>query len=980
MRKTRPALAVLLGMLLLAGAAVNCRAQDARAAKLVLSPADFTDLKGARLVEAEGTPSGQAVLMEKAYGWARSTVKLGEGGRIPPGFYNITVMLGSRDGSIKWAVVQRLPVIREGWYAAFVRGGEPNKFAWRQTRCTFPLHDRKEITLEVASRGDENFYVGEVVLEPTGHLWPKEMMSDQEFFGGLDRDYPGLGAVMAAADAKDYDKACSELVKYLQTHPRKAEGAFSGQFATEALTPTGKPPSEIAELLLDDKMKLVWDPRHQGEYCTCEKHKIEPTVFSFADPYEWHKLYDYPGRRWYGWFLTPNLDNLIAAYQSTGDARFARKAMDLVNRWREVWGPFPKRAVYDCPDEYPNDYYTPASWGKTGTAHNWSRSSGVRHGLVEAIWNVLRTTAACPDITNRERVEALKQCLILARFVQNVYGGQNAPPTTYLWLLQIGDWLPEFPEIRDMSENALYSFLAFMDESFFPDGAYFELCYYRHGRYVEAAQLAQRQGKDISKFLDKFRPRFDFNLWMTNPMGSFPWINDAGGGQVVDQPQPKTPEYASLALKLYPDDPQLKYIASFGAEGEPPQPTSRNFDWCGFMIMRSGWKPDDLHLVFDGCRNTGSHNHADQMNIVVSAYGSTLLCDGGYPNEFSAPERTYYLFHPRSHNLVLVDQMMQTPEAVEPVEGEVMAGWRLWGNTPRNNYWVSTGGYDYAETHYDRAYRKDYEQPAVSVQDARQERRILFLKPQTGTPYWVLYDIVQPKNEEAKEHSLQALFHFTPASSAQVVAEGGAIRNTAENAGLLIMPRSERQWRASIVKGDARPQEKYWQGFISGGYGKPLVPTECGIFEYNGPLPVSVATVLYPYPRDGATEAGCRLITADRDGKGLPTDQALGLEVTLQSGKDTIVASAMPGAMTTCGELCSDARAAVVRRDAKGTIRSILLVEGSSLKSGDRVLVDTGGRKARYLECGVGAAAATQGVTLGAENVAVTGVEWIDKQ
>ncbi len=970
----------LLAVALLAMMVAPCRAQQPETPRLVLSPADFTELKGARLVELAGTPSGQAIAVEESGGWARSTIQFGGEGQLSHGLYNLTVMLGSGDGKLKWAVVQVLPPVREGWFATYVKGAEQGGLAWREATQPLPFLNRDEITVEVASHGAENFYIGQVVLEQTPFFWPDYMMSDEEFFGGLDRDYPDLGPVIAAADAGDYDRACAELVKYLQTHPRKGSGARSGAFASEPVTPTGKEPSEIAELLLEDKMRLTWDPAHQGQYCTSEQHKIEPTVFSFADPHEWHKIYDYPGRRWYGWFINPNLGQLAEAYRSTGEVKFARKAMDLVNRWIKIWGPFPKVANYYIKGGYPNQYYTPASWGQTSTAHSWSRNSGVRHGLIEAVWEVLKTTAACPEISDRERIEAMKLCIIMTRYVQSVFGGQNAPPNTYLWLLQAGDWLPEFTEIREMSENSLYSYLTFMDESFFPDGAYFELCYYRHRLYVAAAQLAQAQGKDVSELLEKFRPRFDFNLWMTKPNGGFPWINDAGGGKQVDPAEPQVPGYAAMALKIYPEDPYLQYLTSFGKQGEKPEPESRNFNWCGFMIMRSGWQPQDLHLVFDGCRNTGSHNHSDQMHIVVSAYGSTLLGDGGYPNEFSAPERAHYLSHTRGHNLMLVDQNIQTVDRVQPIAGEVMAGWRLWGNRPRDNYWLAAEGYDYAETEYDRPYAT-FEEGNWQATDntVRQERRILFLKPDTGTPYWVVYDLVQPKGEPTAaeaEHNLQLLFHFTPTSSGQVVDNATAVRNTAEKAGLLILPRSDKQWQASVVNGDARPEEKYWQGFVSGGYGKPLVPTDCGIFEYNGTVPAGVVSVLYPYPNDGNREATADLLAASRDGTTLTTDQACGLQVALHDGTDIIMAAAAPGTMTSFGEFACDGRIAAIRRNTEGKITSILLVEGTTLKSGDRVLLDTAGRKVRYIECGTGEGIAAAGVTLKVEGLAVTGLEW----
>jgi len=388
--------------------------------------------------------------------------------------------------------------------------------------------------------------------------------------------------------------------------------------------------------------------------------------------------------------------------------------------------------------------------------------------------------------------------------------------------------------------------------------------------------------------------------------------------------------------------------------------------------MRTGWKPDALHLGFAGCRNTGSHNHQDQMNIVLAAYGSTLLGDNGYVGTgFSAPDRLHYINHPRGHNLLKVDDLTQTGDYPK---GQNLVGWRAWGNTPRDNYWLSAAGCDYAETRYDRPYRNYAVTPPDNVSAARQERRILFLKPSTGTPYWVVYDLVQPTRKTGK-HNLQLLFHATPTSSAKVVAEPLAVRITAERAGLLILPHSDKTWAPSIVRGDARPKENYWQGFVSGGYAKPLEPTDCAIFEYNGPLPAAVATVLYPYPKTGPQDVQVRSLPASRSGAPVGTDRAYGLEVTLAEGRDVVLALAEPGTITQFGDFSFDGRVAAIRRDRAGKLTSIAMIDGSLLWLGQKPLVDLGGRKAHYVECGPGRGVKPDGVTV-ADNLPVTDIRW----
>ena len=97
-----------------------------------------------------------------------------------------------------------------------MRAGEPGQWQWREVCQPVPIEDSggkiEQLVLQVRSKGDSNFYVGQVVLERTPPYYPKEMIRDEEFFGGLDGNYPGLKAVVAAADAGDYDRACGELI------------------------------------------------------------------------------------------------------------------------------------------------------------------------------------------------------------------------------------------------------------------------------------------------------------------------------------------------------------------------------------------------------------------------------------------------------------------------------------------------------------------------------------------------------------------------------------------------------------------------------------------------------------------------------------------------------------------------------------------------------------------------------------------------
>jgi heterodisulfide reductase subunit C len=79
---------------------------------------------------------------------------------------------------------------------------------------------------------------------------------------------------------------------------------------------------------------------------------------------------------------------------------------------------------------------------------------------------------------------------------------------------------------------------------------------------------------------------------------------------------------------------------------------------------------------------------------------------------------------------------------------------------------------------------------------------------------------------------------------------------------------------------------------------------------------------------------------------------------------------------TTCNMCMSCCPRGVGITDIMGAVRSIMLVEGSVLRVGDNDLLNTGGRPARYVQCGQEHAVAAQGVTVTAEGLSVTDIDW----
>jgi hypothetical protein len=88
-------------------------------------------------------------------------------------------------------------------------------------------------------------------------------------------------------------------------------------------------------------------------------------------------------------------------------------------------------------------------------------------------------------------------------------------------------------------------------------------------------------------------------------------------------------------------------------------PLSRLFEGLGWVVVRSGWGPDDTLMAFKSGPNW-AHSHADQNNFIFEAYGEPLIVDLGaglenYNAAYDAGPTLDYHQASIGHNVVLFD-------------------------------------------------------------------------------------------------------------------------------------------------------------------------------------------------------------------------------------------------------------------------------------------------------------------------------------
>ena len=404
----------------------------------------------------------------------------------------------------------------------------------------------------------------------------------------------------------------------------------------------------------------------------------------------------------------------------------------------------------------------------------------------------------------------------------------------------------------------------------------------------------------------------------------------------------------------------LRYINTFGREGTAPPWTSRAFPYGGFYIMRSDWSAAARYLVFDGGESAGGHNHVDKLSFELYAYGSTLVTDSGCGGPWASAWRSDYFVGPAGHNTIMVDgrgQVAGTPLfAIPSLAGRT--SWREIAPEPLDNTWTTGAHFDYAASRYAAGYATygseqsrlrgfRYELNRVRTIEAMQpwtqtqagplqvkphehvfvdhERKVFFAKPD----YWILSDRLLGRGR----HKAESLFHFQASATAEIDKDG-AVRTLNGAAGLTIMPHASSGLEARIVAGQHQPL----QGWVPDGWGKHR-PAPVAIFSTEAELPVTIDTVLFPYPRDEAPELRIERLDVAEQGALVEDWEASGLCIHNGQLRDYYLVAHERRALRRCGPLHTDAEVVMLRLSAAGTVVQLILVNGSYVEFENRPLV-----------------------------------------
>lgn len=605
-------------------------------------------------------------------------------------------------------------------------------------------------------------------------------MNDKQFLAMLNLDYAGLEKVKAAIESGDLKAAKHALAEHFRNRETPTPG-----FNWKARPKYEKRPDGVDTIEAD---KVI------------DHNLVSVSVYhQYEDEIDW-TLNPINYREW-PWQLNRHhiWVQLARAYWATGEEKYAEEFAYQMQHW-----------VKNCP--VPSD----DSGNRSETWRTIEAGIRMGHTWPEVFHRFLTSPSFDDDSVVTMVTSIVEHAQHLMRW-----------PTTANWLtmetnglMHVGVLFPEFMEAENWRKTAIDRMYVELDKQVYPDGAQIELATGYHQvslrNFVGLWQIARLNDVEMPKdYVTKMQKMYDYNLNASMPDGYLPGLNDAG----------KTSIRGSLrqAYGYFPDRKDYLWIATEGKEGTKPEVGSIPLPFSGHMIMRTGWEPDDLYMLFDAGPFGYGHQHEDALSIVLSAYGKYMLVDpGNYP--YDSSDWRKYVLSTRAHNTVMVDDCEQHRR-----------GW------PREQYvlekpmpikWASNKKFDYARSSYNDNYC--YEN-TIKV---KHERSVFFVKPE----YWIVVDTMTPSDKET--HRYDGMFHLNM-SGAAIDDTTKSVSTTDDNgANLTIFPVADDGLKVRVASGEKEPMVQGWMPVP--GYNCRPIPTPIFSKEQSGVT--RMAYVLYPTP------------------------------------------------------------------------------------------------------------------------------------
>lgn len=618
--------------------------------------------------------------------------------------------------------------------------------------------------------------------------------SHKEFFSEhVDLTLPEFSGIAGAIEKDDIAEADRIFAEAMRNNPQRQilradwekEVASMNDKAKEALIARAKD-------VMDYKFVSCGIPWHFAD------HKVD-----------WEFNPTYNGYKEWPWQLSrhPEWTVLAKYYLLTGDENAAKTYADMLDSWI-------KQAVVPVEE---NGYQT-VCWRTI--------EAGIR--LMSWI-NQINVFVRSPMMSDRQITEYYislyehgwrlrNKCNHGNWLIMEMHGLLKASLTGY-FLKDKDEWY----------KYAVDRLCAELDIQCYPDGFQYELSTNYHnvvdGNYSNILAIFDTLGieppHEIKERLEKL---YNVYTHLCRPNRRLPDLNDGAQMPIIGKMR--------IASAMYPDRQDFKWFATEGREGRQPDFLSYAFPYAGSVVMRNSWEKDAVWAYMDCSPFGRGHQHEDKLNVLLDAYGKTLLTEGGC-YDYDSSEMRKYVLSTRAHNTVLLDGKEQSNRSVYTwADEEIFKKAELSFETGE--------GVDKASATYDKGYGADHE-------GMTHTRELTFVKDAEKhglLPFFVVKDSFTAPDDRTRKYEI--MWHM---ESCELEIDGlCASGDFGDGVGLTVIS-SDENAAFTDMKGQYEP---YYQGWFpirpSGPHEHRPIPTPVlvGSFESKG----EVVTVLYPY-KDG---------------------------------------------------------------------------------------------------------------------------------